>query len=237
MLELGRPSHFDLEAYYKTINGLINADEIERALWLLDNPPGYFRDHPTEEMERLKKALHKKTWTPAQYRGLYPQSPELKDIYRNWPLRARLLEAYVAAHEEAVHLMELAPGDQWLYYGLQGKDLNFEYSYIGLDGLQICKPVERLHTIFVCFELIEHLSNPWEIYQNYLKFNQEADVIMLSTPRYTWMGGLDDWENRELGHLRTYTPLEFHDLAKKMFKGYNWTIHTDDTIVLIGRKT
>jgi hypothetical protein len=132
--------------------------------------------------------------------------------------------------------MELAPGALILREGLALTRLDVTYEHLGLDARHVIEPKEGAFKIFCAFEIIEHLANEWEIYQNYLKFGREADVIMISTPLFTYGGGMDDWRNRPLGHLRTYTPTELVSVCSKMFQGYQWTMTIDDTIVCVGRK-
>lgn len=240
MNELGKPTHFDLEAFYKTIDGMINSDEIERALLMLDNMPGYYRAYPPERAEKMREALHAVTWTPTQYVGIYDKIVNGPFDIKSWPLRADILEKTIKDDNQngiIPNLMELAPGAFWLPHGLKNKGCRFTYECLSLDKHEppFDKPNGNGKNIFVAFELIEHLSNEWEIYQNYLKFNHPANMVLLSTPHHTYGGGMDKWESRELGHLRTYTVEEFHLIASKMFQGFRWSCNLGDgTIVLTG---
>lgn len=240
MTDIGRPRFFDVDVYLSAVEGMINADEVERALWMLDNMPAYYRHNPPRRALEIKERLHRQLWTPVQYKGIY-EGAAIDHESMPWPLRARKLEEIVRGLIDVSadcfpHVMELAPGGHWLAEGLYFRGLQFTYESLGLD-------VEWEHaakgdgpTIFCAFEIIEHLSNEWEIYQNYLKFNRQADIVMLSTPLFTYGGGLDGWQMRELGHLRTYTPVEFFKIASEMFQGFEWECLTDDTILLIGRR-
>ncbi len=236
----GYPNHFNLEAYYQTIVGLINSDEVETALFLINNPPAYFRDHPPQMLTEIKTRLHKQLWTPCQYRGIYKDVVLAEnDSDTNWPLRGQVIEKIVRDINSAgqiPNIFELAGGSKWLPKGLEHKGVNFFYKEMSLDGQEGVLGKSNMPNIFVCLELIEHLHNPWEIYQNYLKFDKAADIVVLSTPLYCYGGGMPNWENRELGHLRTYVPSEFHAIASKMFQGYEWTMNMDDVMVLTGRK-
>lgn len=240
----GEPYFFDINAYLYAVSMMINADEVERALWMLDNPPAYYRDNPPKELIDMKERLHKQLWTPIQYRGIYESIKETtpQDTENHWPLRAQILEKEVKELNQAgiePNIMELAPGAAWLPQGLIHKYCYFTYEMLSLDPDRsfFAKPDNPKVNIFCAFEIIEHLSNEFEIYQNYLKFGRNADIVMISTPLYTYGGGMDDWPNRELGHLRTYTPSELHAVIAKMFIGYNWSYSIDDTIVLTGRKS
>jgi len=234
---IGQPRYFSPDLACDVVEQLIDADEVERALLLLDNMPAFYRDNPTPRMLEIRESLHRQLWTPAQYVGIY-SGLKLTDesVMASWALRYHLVEKEVERLGPGTHIMELAPGAHILPAGLRLKGLEFTYESMSLDAhtgdraLEVSGPV-----IFCAFELIEHSSNEWEIYQNYLKFKRKADVVMLSTPLYTYGGGMNNWRERELGHLRTYTPAEFHKIAAQMFSGYDWDCKTDDTIVLTGR--
>jgi hypothetical protein len=232
-LEIGRPRHFDVERFLDAVEDMINADEVERALLMLDNMPAYYRDHVPERAAEIRQSLHRQLWTPVQYAGIY--EGVIPDC---WPGRAQVLEGLVRqlnSEGKAPHVMELAPGSGFIEAGLRERGLTCSYESLGLDKRKEPGDVSG-PAIFVAFEIIEHLSNEWEIYQNYLKFNREAEHILLSTPLYTCAGGMSGWRERPLGHLRTYTPLEFQQKAQAMFKGYQWKAFVDETIILLGSK-
>ncbi len=234
MVETGQPIFFNLDVYYALIKMYISADEVERALWLIDNPPAYYRKNPPKELVELKEQLHKAIWTPSQYRGIYDGASNSD----SWPYRAATLEAEVAKVQGPFHLMELAGGSDWLSEGLYKRGYDFSYEHISLDKSEFGPALEgSKHTFFVAFELIEHLSNEWEIYQNYLKFGKVADTILISTPLYTFGGGMGlEFKDRPLGHLRTYTEDELFKSVSRMFLGYDWQCHLSDTITFVGSK-
>lgn len=235
---VGKPKFFDVDKYLDSVEGMINADEVERAFHMLDNLPAYYRDHVPVRAHEIRASLNRQLFTPVQY----------KDIYGEWdfdltmarfPGRARILRSMVEGLNTkglAPQLLEYAPGSFWLPMCLRRLALSFGYESIGLeaapDGLtnQAAGPV-----IFIAFEIIEHLSDEWELYRNYLRFNRRADVVLLSTPFYTCNGGEDNWRSRDLGHLRAYTPAEFMRKAEAMFQGYEWQVFTDETIILVGK--
>jgi hypothetical protein len=233
--ETGKPVLFNIDVYCALIEMYIQSDEVEKALWLLNNPPSYFQDHEPKKVTEIRNSLHRQLWTPVQYKGIYDNA-EINQSF--WPLRAKVLEELCFAQEGLpLHIMELAPGDQWLKAGLEQKGLQFTYESISLDGCQFSEMKPGSKTIFVAFELIEHLSNPWEIYQNYLKFNKQADYVLISTPLYSYGGGCaEDWRTRPLGHLRTYGPRHLHEIVNTMFQGFRWTCNHDNVIVLTGER-
>ena len=236
---IGKPTHFDPHLACDVAEQMIEADEIERAFLLLDNFPAYYRQHPTDRMREIRCSLHRQLWTPVQYKNIYAGTEDL-DPDMGWAMRYHLVEQEVRAVEDRhVHLTELAPGAFTLPKGLAKHGLIFTYEHQSVDDYDFAHPREAprdAFNIFCAFELIEHLSNEWEIYQNYLKFGRDADIVMISTPLFTYGGGMGNWRARELGHLRTYSPNELHASVSAMFLGYSWECATDDTIVLTGRK-
>lgn len=223
------------------IEDMINADEVERALWMIANVPAYYRDHEPDRLKEIRRSLHRQLYTPVQYKGIYDGS--VIDHERMlWPLRSRKTTELVQelnSKDIVPNIMELAPGGHWMAHGMAHRGCKFTYEFLDLDGGEtpFTKPLSApAFNIFIAFEVIEHLSNEWEVYQNYLKFERPADVVMISCPLYTYSGGMDDWRNRALGHLRAYTPNELHAIVSKMFQGFNWECVLDDTIVLTGRK-
>lgn len=237
-----KPVLFNTDVYLSAVEMMICADEVERAIWMLDNMPAWYRDNPPERAIEIRRSLNRQLFTPCQYKGIY-KGLEITPAHTeaHWPLRARVMEAVVKEQNDknvTPNIMELAGGSMWLPQGLIHKHCQFTYESMSLDEVDngYTKPDKPVFNIFCAFEIIEHLSNEWEIYQNYLKFNREADVVMLSTPLYTFGGGQVEWRTSPLGHLRTYTINEFHAICSKMFQGYEWTCNTDDTIVMTGRR-
>lgn len=229
-MNVGQPLFFNLDVYYSLIDMYISADEVETALYLIDHPPAYYRDNTPERLREIKERLNKQLWTPIQYRGIYDSVEDNS----HWPRRADVL---ANALTPRAHVMEYGPGSMWLRDGLIERGHNITYEYVSLDKSEFEKEeLPNAQKVFVAFEIIEHLSDPWEIYRNYLKFDKPADIVAISTPLYTYAGGLPNWQDRPLGHLRAYTPNELHAVVSKMFVGYNWSCDLSDTITLVGKR-
>lgn len=241
-MKLGQPVPFVMDVYLATAGMVANSDELEFAKEMLKRVPAFYRDHPTLNLIKMRDDLDKQTWTAAQYKGIYDGTQITEEhTAAYWPLRARLVEEQVKLlNDKGVkpNIMEYAPGSLWLAYGLRHKGLSFTYEHISLDHVKddFERPVNPEFNIFCAFEIIEHLSDETDIYKNYLKFNKRADLVFISTPLYTFAGGMDDWENRPLGHLRTYTPKELVRVVSEMFHGYEWGVAHDNTIVLMGKR-
>jgi hypothetical protein len=230
----GRPRFFDVDVYLSAVEHMINADEVERAFHMLDNMPAYYREHPPKRAAEIRESLNRQLFTPVQYKGIY-DGAAIDHATMPWPMRAQKLEELVRESVIVPHIMELAPGGHWIAEGLRHRGLDFTYESLGLDAGDWADASKGDGpAIFCAFEIIEHLANEQEIYQNYLKFNRPADVVMISTPLYTYAGGMDEWRERALGHLRTYTPTELHAVVARMFQGFDWHCYLDDTILLKG---
>lgn len=243
MSDTGKPHEhvFDPDEWLDLVECYFNSDEVELGLWLLDHPPSYYRENPPERAVKMRERIHRQLWTPIQYRGIYSGAlitPE--EAIAMWSHRFHMAEQVVANAINAgqeVHVMELAPGAHILPAGLIAKGHLFTYESMALDTQPLgTPPGPEAINLFVCFELIEHLSNPMEIYQNYLKMGRVADIVMISTPLHTYGGGFTGWASRELGHLRCYSPTELHEICMKMFPGYTWSASLSDVIVLTGAK-
>lgn len=239
MSEIGCPPHFNVERYLDAVEDMIASDEVERAFWMIKNMPAFYRDHVPDRAKEIRESLHRQLFTPVQYAGVYDELTR-KEITEYWPGRAQVVELLLKELSEP-HIMELAPGSFYLPLGLEERGHKFTYAWSGLDqsgpaGNFMLPPRDGAPTIFCCFELIEHLSNEWEIYQNYLKFKRTADFVVLSTPLYTCGAVARDWRAAALGHLRTYSPGEFQSIAARMFEGFEWEAFCDETIILKGTR-
>lgn len=236
MSTLGRPNFFDIDKYLDCVEGMILADEVERAFWMLDNPPSFYRENPTERMTEIRQSLHKAMFTPIEYSKA---DREIEGQGDGWPARGEVVAQLVSrlnADNRIPNLMEISPGTHWLKKGLEERGLTFTYESRSLTSAP--PPIHSSNiNILICMELIEHLANPMEAYQAYLKFEKTASYLVLSVPLHTWGGGLSTWRGQALGHLRTFSPQEFFDLCRKMFgPGYDWRCHLSDTITLEGAR-
>lgn len=239
-MEVGKPHSFSVDVWLDYVEGLIASDETLMALDALEKCPAYYLDHyPARAME-IRESLQSALWTPVQYRGIYKPTDEKANPNDRWPLRFEMLADKVKELNEkhiVPEILELAPGGGGTKALLDARGHRYFYESLSLDGIE--KSGLEASTInfriFVAFEIIEHLHYESEIYQNYLKFEKEASIIMISTPLYTYIP-MPEWRGKALGHLRTYTPNSFFSVVNKMFKGFNWQMHADNTMVLVGEK-
>lgn len=233
---IGKPAHFNVDKYLDCVEDMICSDEVETALKMLDQFPAYYKDHVPERAVEIRRSLNRQLFTPVQYRsweGTLSCTPE--QALASWSHRFQVLEREVQQFK-CPHIMELAPGVPIVSPGLRAHGLLHTYEYMSLDGKGGDERPATSKAIFVCFETIEHLADPTEIYRNYLKFEREADVIMISTPLYTHQACSREWRTAALGHLRTYSPASLHQAVSAMFDGYSWSVELSDVIVLTGRR-
>lgn len=254
---IGRPAFFDVETFIETVEMFITCDEVATAMHLINNMPGWYRDNMPERVVNLRNQLYRRFFTTLDYArdGCY-----MKEIASqpSETLKAGVLLERGAATYEVVKgingdnrtpwIYELAPGNYWLplmlrEHGLQftycGRTLNIEMqrdASVYLASHWRNDPDMDQFKIFIAFELIEHLADPSEIFHHYVKAGNDFDVILLSTPKYTYGHGMPNWYENDLGHLRTYTPTEFLSFAKKHWPEHFWEIYHDPVMVLRGIK-
>lgn len=233
---------FNLQCFLDAANELVRADETERALRLLNNLPGYYRDNQPKEVVTLKNKILSRIATPADYvnieRKMQPY-PAGDPMGMAGTLRAQILSMEIKRlndRELAPLIVDYGPGEYWLPTILLESDLDFSYQPRCLDHelYQRFKSDKRplhdegsaLPIIFCAFEIIEHLQNEEDLKSESLKCGV-PDIIHASTPMYTFDTECTDWDatKGELGHLRTYTPNEFHAVLSRLFPEYTLMVY------------
>lgn len=234
----------DWEAFRTWVNVLIGADEVHRALDLLANLPGNWRNQPPEWVREIRNAIIAKKGTATFYKNniwdaeINPQRAMecLKGM-----LRGQLIEADVKSFTDQKlipHIVDLGPGEYWLPIALHMAGYAFTYHDEGLHEGARQKAHEHLvghvsknpwdekaPVIFVACELIEHLDDPRDILSAQLRHAPTADIIHISTPlgTYDTSNQRKNWRDfGDLGHLRTYTQEEFQGTIEEMFPDYVW---------------
>jgi hypothetical protein len=255
---LGRPIYWRLDAHIAAIEQMIRADEIQEALRMCDNVPGWWRDHYPAELERIKNTLFRQCYDQFDYASDGDEAGWTKeDILAQafsaytYP-RADILAGEVRALNntaETPWIFEISPSHGWLPLGFADKGLQFTFCGKNLnqpalnkikhwlpEGVWADQPLAVQKTMLVCFEALEHMWNPHDLEQAAKKIGVKFDYIFLSTPKYTLGGGLPDWDTRRLGHVRTWTPNEFLRFADESFRGYAWHYYDAHSLVLKGVK-
>jgi len=198
-----RLQFWNSEHFIKAADILVAADEPLKAIQLLDNLPGYYRDFPPQEILDMKKDIKAKLATATFYQkedspgiGTYE---DIKPVASTL-LRYELIKNDVSEYNKAgktPHLIDLGPGKYYLPIGLKGDGLKFTYQDIGFNGpsqmsfldqhadLYKTKAPVDSPVIFVACEIIEHLHHEDDIAAEMHRTGCSPDIIHLSTPKYT----------------------------------------------------
>lgn len=236
----------------------ITCDEVERAIWLLNNPPGWYRSNYPPQAKFLQDHLYKQFFTTLDYAengtdvvGIFENTPHSLLLENMKSERGSVIsDAVEKLNEQGIEpfIFELGPGTYWVPQGLRAQGKKFKYFGPSLNPhlQQAAKEnlkeywqehaIRNQKSIFICFEMIEHLVNPSEIYHHYIKSETNADTVLLSTPMYTFGGGMGEWHKNPLGHLRTYTPDEFSRFAHTHWPQHKWSIQLGNVMCLRGER-
>lgn len=254
MNEIGKSPHFNLAKWIDAIEMMILSDEVETALYMIDHPPGWWRDNKAPELIEIKKTLMRRTFDVfgyANYEDLSDPDKAAMGIHaEDVQTRAQVLGEAIKKLNQEIKIpfvYEIGPGPGWLPLGMQKLELKFNYFAQTLNNKAIDflatfvkgwreKPEPDQKTMFVCYEILEHLWRPDDIEHWALRSGMEFDYVFLSTPKYTCYWPDNNWREKHLGHLRTWTPNEFLVFADKTFKNYKWTLYDGPSMVLKGER-
>lgn len=235
--------NFDHASFIKAAEELLRSDETLMALELLDMLPGYFRDNPIKEISDLKREIQSKIATASFYatdRGCELETTDETCASYIGTLRARLIVQDVKiCNENNIKpvVWDHAPGENWLAVVLEKAGCNFWYEPVYVNHPTHDKFKYRWEkfsvrntsmlglasapNIFSSCEVIEHLHRPEEIRFDMERYIGKADIVHVSTPKYTFAPNVMDWRTiGNLGHLRTWTPKEFNDFVASTFYDY-----------------
>lgn len=228
--------NFKISAFIDAANELARADEVERALKILDNLPAYYRDNEPRSITVLRNEIMARIATAGDYKN-NDTTDKIEDVSpMRETLRYQLLKgdvSYFNGKKQTPHIIDYAPGEFWVPILLKEDGLKFTYQPIYICDKAFEKTKHLFEdtmrkektfnepTIFVAFEIIEHLHNENEIKIEMLKAYGRCDIIHVSTPKYSYDYECKDWRERSLlGHLRAYTPREFFDKVQQIFPEY-----------------
>jgi len=249
--KMGSCEFWDPEPWIDAANILTAADDPLLALKLLDMVPAYYRQSPDGRIETMRKKILGKLVTTNWYATCEdviatPEQGEFTCL--NTRRGVEMCNEVKRLNEKGLTptIIELAPGTYWLPIGMKALGLKFCYYPITLNKQIIPLADSKIHfcdlefhagpVIYCAFELIEHLHHEDDIQVDIERLGIKPDLIHLSTPYCTYDGRLEslDWSNKDLGHIRTYAPIDFINVARKMFKQYNWTVIPEQVMHLRG---
>lgn len=252
---IGKPDHFNVDHYLDSVEQMICCDELETALYMLDHLPGYYRNFVPQRALDIKAAMYRQLMSVVDYANDKHEAKEANEEIHHCPIEKQWETPHFFPRGPAairtvkelndqgfsVHVTEFGPANYWLPYALKDQGCDFSYDSYSINSsvkyLEPQTPSDKPKKhLFCCFEVIEHLWNHDDVYHHYAKAQINADVIMISTPKHTLFGGRADWKERELGHVRTYTPGELINFGNKHWQGYDWQLFDAYMMVLIGKK-
>lgn len=254
---LGRPFYFDLKLYIAAVEMMICSDEIERAFWMLDNPPAWWRENYPKELQDIKDTLYKNLYDQYQYAADEDEAGWSKeDVVQQFTSgycfpRGEVLRDMIAHynHEgKTPWVCELSPSHGPIPVGLQSLGLKFNFFGKNLNHAALVKlkewlkeiwldsPVDGQPKVFVCCESLEHAFDEESLYRSYSKLGIDFDEIVLSVPYGCMSGGLPNWHSRQIGHIRAYTTSDILALANRFFPGYKWKMYKHISMVLHGQR-
>lgn len=244
--EFGQCPTFNPEDFIKVAQQLVDADEVERALWLLNNVPAFYREHQVKEILEFKNSILARMVTPAGYvndaHDCEIVDEQKASIVIDGTLRGTLIQRELAQGQ--FHVVDVGPGEYWLPVGVKG---DFTYQAIGLDQKtrkaasmnpiiqsKLSEKQNGRTGVFVALEVIEHLSDTTDLMKECSKhFEEEPGYIHLSTPCYTYDASPKQGA-KYLPHLRAYTPNEFLIEAHKLWPHYEWQVYLNPIMSLRG---
>lgn len=258
MSDVGKPLYWSLDEHIKAIIGMIRADELQIALRMCDDVPGWYRDNYPPELAEIKRKIYEQTYDQIEYATDDEEANCTREFGEaQWDNgymfpRAQVISGLLDEFKNAKPnyytpwIFDLGCSHGNLPLGLMKAGYRFTYRGAGMNYRIQAKvkewigdrwadePLVSQKKILYCTEVLEHCFNPHDIVHSAYKVGVEWDAIILSVPKYTLYGGLPDWDTRRLGHVRTWTPGEFVRFADESFKGYGWQLFDSDSMVLKG---
>ncbi len=261
----GKPQFFDLDLYLKAVEQMITCEEVTNALHMLDNVPAWYREFGDPRIDEVRRSIMRTIAMPAQYSAQsnedYDGHQKLA-ADNNWAKveeqiyavgsqpRGPMLLALVKGLNDlgfTPHIIEFGPSNFWFAYGLRAQRCKFTYFAYTLNKAAELTAREQLKDIwsdeitgnpyiYVCCEVIEHLTNIDDVRIYSEKQGRSPDFVLLSAPRNCYLGGRADWRNNVNEHLRTFTPQELGIEAKRMWPKLQWESVVTLTTNLLGKR-
>lgn len=261
MHEVGKPLFWTVERHVEAVEQLIRADEIDLALQLCDMVPSFYRtpERYPKELSEIRQTVARQLYDQIEYANDDEEAECARAFGEaQWSSgymypRAEILEREVDRLDDG----NLGP---WVFdlgcshgnapLGLIKLRKRFTYKGVGLNWRIVQKvrewcgdkwadapdKTQGQHTILFCTEVLEHASRVEDIVTTALKEGVDWDVIILSVPLNTLGGGLPNYTDRRLGHVRCFNEHELYAFASKHWPGRKWELTLADSQVIVGRK-
>lgn len=252
---LGRPLYWRLDQHIAAIEQMIRADEIEIALKMLDQIPAWWRENYPQELTEIRTTLYRNLYDTFEYASDSDEAGWAKE-----DAEAQFLTAYTYPRAEILldtvkqfnaqgltpWVFELSTSHGLLPLGLKKHGAIFRFAAKNLNQPALLKVKEWLGpvwadepsrdqpTVFVFTEALEHAYREEDLRQSYYKLGIDFDVVILSVPYGCLGGGLPNWRERRIGHVRGYTRNDFIKLANDYFPGRKWELTPAYSMVLKG---
>lgn len=251
---IGTVESFDENIAVKFVETLVEADEVERALLIIDNLPAFYRDNPPLKLQQLKRDILSSMVTAHAYLSSDLDANVVPDACPqlvNSLLRGILVQREISRYNKqgkTPHIVDIGPGEYFIPIGLQRMAMRFTYWDVGMDQktaraahpiiqeVRLEKAPVDQPLVFLALEVIEHVSETKELAVEALRHcGRWPDRVHLSTPCYTFDGRRKSWRKPcGLPHLRAYTPREFMAEAGAIFSGYHWDFFSSQIMSLRG---
>lgn len=229
------------------------------AINMLSMTPAWHRDDPETQnkLQAIKQTLYERCYDTFEYASDFDEANYSREAAESqffssyaYP-RGEILLSLINDYNKqgkTPWVFELSTSHGLLPLGLAKANAKFTFVAKNLNQAALLKvkdwlsdywaeqPAPQQPTIFVNTECLEHMYREEDLEQSYYKLGVDFDVIVLSTPYGTLGGGLPDWKERRLGHVRTYTKKDFIQLADRFFPNRTWELAFSHSQVLTGRK-
>lgn len=261
---LGRPLYFSLDAHIACVESLIRSDEIELALRVADMVPSWYRmpENYPPELRKIKQAVARQLYDQIEYANDDEEAACSREfgeaqwgtsyMYPRDQIVEKIVREINAGENKIPWIFDLGCSHGNLPLGLIKSRVGFDYKGVGLNyrivesvrewvensswGSWHNKPIQKQTTILYCTEVLEHASRLEDVVTTALKECVDWDVILLSVPMHTLGGGLPNYADRRLGHVRTFNPQELFEFASKSWPGYTWELTLAASMVIVGRR-
>jgi len=256
--ELGKPLYWHGADHVRAVEQMIRADEIELALEMCERLPAWYRipENYPPELKEIKRVVARQLYDQIEYANDDEEANCTREFgeaqWTNGYMhpRAEIIERIVRTVDELEKpwIFDLGASHGNLPLGLMQAKCKFHYKGVGLNWRIIQKvrewasghwrekPAPGQTTILFCSEVLEHASRMQDIVVTANKECVEWDVIVLSVPFCTLGGGLPNYADRRLGHVRTLNAQDLFAFANKHWPGYAWELTIAASQVIVGRK-